>query len=174
MRIRLPLLILLVVTALGFRLAFAQVNSGMQAYTWYDDGTPKRVFLDRSLVAELGSSAGGAQRAIRIRQRAAAEAERSSDAAHTAPVFRDSEGGRLRTLPGNIIVRLHPQWGEAEVQSWLVGQGLTELRRMPFGRNILVVAAPPGMASLELANRLQQSGSVVSAQPDWWHQSVRR
>jgi hypothetical protein len=89
-------------------------------------------------------------------------------------VFRDSEGGAMRALPGNVIVRLDPAWNASQVRDWLSASGLTELRRLPIGGNVLIVASPPGLAALELANRLQLSGKVVSAQPEWWEQRSPR
>ncbi|RYE74722.1 MAG: hypothetical protein EOO80_16670 [Oxalobacteraceae bacterium] len=80
----------------------------------------------------------------------------------------------MRALPGNVIVRLDPTWNAAQVDDWLAGNGLTGLRHLPIGGNVLVVASPPGLAALELANRLQLSGKVVSAQPDWWEQRSPR
>ena len=78
----------------------------------------------------------------------------------------------MRTIPGNIIVQLHPDWNAAQVTQWLQANRLTEVHRM--SNNFLVIASPPGLASVELANRLQESGTVVYAQPDWWEQTKRR
>lgn len=80
----------------------------------------------------------------------------------------------MRALPGNIIVRLDPNWSSAQVDAWLASQGLTKIGQLPMANNLLVLSAPPGLASLELANRLQESGTVISAQPDWWQQVERR
>lgn len=80
----------------------------------------------------------------------------------------------MRALPGNVIVRLDPSWSGQQVADWLRENRLSEVRRLPMGGNVLVLSSPPGLAALELANRLQQSGQVVSAQPEWWEQRSTR
>ena len=59
-------------------------------------------------------------------------------------MFRDSDGGALRALPGNIIVRLDPAWSASQADDWLAANGLTALRRLPIGGNVLGVMSPPG------------------------------
>ncbi|GAB3546630.1 hypothetical protein GCM10027343_24700 [Noviherbaspirillum agri] len=159
--------------------AMAQDKNGADTYIWYDGGKPKRVVVDRSLVAEFGSRAEtGATPVVKNGQ---VRVWRKEDAAvtraageKTSPVLRDGPGGRMRALPGNIIVRLDPNWSSAQVDAWLASQGLTKIGQLPMANNLLVLSSPPGLASLELANRLQQSGMVISAQPDWWQQMERR
>lgn len=152
----------------------------LDAYTWYDGGKPKQVWLDRSLLAEFGSRAESGSRAVvdtqgvrvwRAEEQAAARAKAHGK---TSPVLRDAPGGAMRALPGNVIVRLNPSLGEMEVSQWLAAQGLVDVGRLGFGKNILIVRSAPGLASLELANRLQASGTVLSAQPEWWQQMESR
>jgi hypothetical protein len=149
-------------------------------YIWYDGGKPRALHRDDGLVAEFDSKAELVGKpvlrsnGVRIWHRQEDAATRATASGKTSPVFRDSEGGAMRALPGNVIVRLDPAWNAAQVNDWLAGNGLTGLRRLPIGGNVLVVASPPGLAALELANRLQLSGKVVSAQPDWWEQRSPR
>jgi hypothetical protein len=160
--------------------ACAQVKVNSDAYVWYDGGKPRQVQVDRSLVAEFGGrDDAGAEpvaraNGVRIWRQQDQAATRAVAEGKSSPVFRDSEGGVMRALPGNVIVRLDPSWSDEQVAAWLTQNGLTELRRLPIGRNVLVLSAPPGLAALELANRLQQSGKVVSAQPEWWEQRSTR
>jgi hypothetical protein len=149
-------------------------------HVWYDGGKPRKVQLDEALVAEFdGTSEPAAtpvlrSNGVRIWRQQDDAAARAVAAGKTSPVFRDSEGGAMRALPGNVIVRLDPAWSAAQVDSWLASNELTGLRRLPIGGNVLVVASPPGLAALELANRLQLSGKVISAQPEWWEQRSPR
>lgn len=158
----------------------AKSGAGAGGYVWYDGGKPRAAQLDETLVAEFdgpsGSSATPVLRSngVRIWRRQEDAATRAIATGKTSPVFRDSEGGAMRALPGNVIVRLDPAWNAGQVSDWLADNGLTELRRLPIGGNVLVVAAPPGLAALDLANRLQLSGKVVSAQPEWWEQRSTR
>lgn len=157
----------------------AKTASG-SSHVWYDGGKPRQLQLDEALVAEFNGQTESAatpvlrSNGVRIWRRQDEAATRAVAAGKGSPVFRDSEGGAMRALPGNVIVRLDPAWSAAQVSGWLAANGLTELRRLPLGPNVVVVASPPGMASLELANRLQESGKVVSAQPDWWEQRTLR
>ena len=160
--------------------AQSPAKPGSGGYVWYDGGKPRPLQLDESLVADFdGQSEPAAapvlrSNGVRIWRRQDDAATRAVAAGKGSPVFRDSEGGAMRALPGNIIVQLDPALPAGQVDAWLAANGLTALRRLPVGPNVLVVASPPGMASLELANRLQVSGKVVSAQPDWWEQRSLR
>ena len=172
-----------VMMALAFAAqACAQVKNESGAYVWYDGGRPRPLQMDRSLLADFGSQGEAGQQpvvrgnGVRILRQQEQEqaAARALAGGKTSPVFRDSEGGAMRALPGNVIVRLDPAWTEPQLAAWLKENGLVELRRLPMGRNILVVSSPPGLPALALANRLQESGKVVSAQPEWWEQRSAR
>jgi hypothetical protein len=149
-------------------------------YVWYDGGKVRAVQLDDALIAEFDAQSEPAgtpvlrSNGVRVWRRNDDAATRAVATGKTSPVFRDSEGGAIRALPGNVIVRLDPAWDEVRIREWLAGNGLTALRRLPIGGNVLVVASPPGLAALDLANRLQLSGKVVSAQPEWWEQRSPR
>jgi len=159
--------------------SMAQDKNAPDSYIWYDGGKPKRVVVDSSLVAEFGNRAE--TDSAPVVKNGQVRVWRKDDAAVTkagseklSPVLRDGVGGRMRALPGNIIVRLDPNWSTAQVDAWLASQGLTKVGQLPMANNLLILSAPPGLASLELANRLQESGTVISAQPDWWQQVERR
>lgn len=160
--------------------AMAQEKNAPDSTIWYDGGKPKQVWIDRSVVAEFGTRAEtasapvGKNGQVRIWQKDDPAVARAAAHGHVSPVLRDGPGGRMRALPGNVIVRLDPNWNSAQVDAWLAAQGMTKIRELPMGNNLLVLGAPPGLPSLELANRLQESGTVISAQPDWWEQMERR
>ena len=160
--------------------ACAQVKTAPGNYVWYDGGKPRPLQLDSTVVAEFGDRAdtGGEPvmrgKGVRIWRQEDQAATRAAAGGAASPVFRDSEGGAMRALPGNVIVRLDPSWNAQQVADWLRENRLSEVRRLPIGGNVLVLSSPPGLASLELANRLQQSGQVVSAQPEWWEQRSTR
>ena len=160
--------------------AQAPVKAEAGDYVWYDGGKRREIHIDDALVAEFDGASDPAatpvmrSNGVRVWRRQDAAATRAVAAGKTSPVFRDSAGGAMRALPGNVIVRLDPAWDAARIREWLAASGLTELRRLPIGGNVLVVASPPGLAALDLANRLQLSGTVVSAQPEWWEQRSPR
>lgn len=154
--------------------ACAQQKITSKPYIWYDGGKPRQIWLDNSLVADLGkrgaanASAAASKESVRILNRAEKLGQEALQNSTTAEVFRDSPNGPVRTLPGNVIVRLDAGWTREQVDAWLVSNALPQGRRLSANSNLYVIPSPPGLASLELANRLQESGGVVWAQPDWW------
>jgi len=91
-------------------------------------------------------------------------------------VFHDAPAstGRMRALPGNVIVYLDPQWGEAAVNSWLNIRKLEIVKKLEIGPNIYVIKTGPGLEALETANALARSGEVKAAFPDWWQEAATR
>lgn len=153
--------------------------SAEAAYTWYDNGTARRVWVDPDLVAEIGGqdhqahapAARGRVRVLAARSPLALDARQRG---HTSPVLRDRPGGPLRALPGGVVLRLDPSWSEREARYWLESQGLVARKKLPVGGNAYLLEAAPGLPSLELANRLHGLSGVVGAQPEWWQERVPR
>jgi len=95
----------------------------------------------------------------------AADASTATDAAEISPVFVDASG-QPRALPGGVIISLKEELPDNQAQAQLQAQGLTPVRRI--GARMWLVQSPVGIASLELANRLQASGRYDFVQPNWW------
>ena len=95
----------------------------------------------------------------------AGDASAAAGAAQISPVFVDASG-QPRALPGGVIISLKEDLSEAQAQAQLQAQGLTPVRRI--GARMWLVESPVGIASLELANRLQASGRYEFVQPNWW------
>lgn len=89
-----------------------------------------------------------------------------------SPILRDSSStsGRMRALPGNIIVYLNPDWDRAAVDAWALRRQLEIIDKLEIGKNVYVIKTQPGLAALTLANALYQSGEVVAAIPNWWQE----
>jgi hypothetical protein len=87
-----------------------------------------------------------------------------------SPVLHDSPSPNspIRLLPGNVIVELDPTWSQEKVRDWEARHQVEVLTRLPIGANMVVVKTAPGLAALELANKLYHSGEVRAAFPDWW------
>ena len=100
----------------------------------------------------------------RVGQRGATLRSGTPDAL-SSPVFRD-EAGRLRALPGGVILMLKTPLSDAQAQALFKQAGVQATRRI--GESTWLVESAVGMASLELANRLHASGLFDSAQPNWW------
>ena len=93
-----------------------------------------------------------------------------------SPVFHDkpSETGRIRALPGNIIVYLNPTWNSEKITSWMQSRNLEIIKKIEIRPNAYILKTGPGMQALQMANTLFETGGVVAAFPDWWSESTTR
>lgn len=171
-----------------------------QAYVWYDGDHERQVWLNPQIVAEFNPGPQG-ERSIRSAYAAATIMQtkrgqagirfwKLNDTAGNAirslksiqpqgkysPVLHDgpSSSGRMRALPGNVIVYLDPQWDEAAVHSWLSSRKLEIVKKLEIGTNIYVIKTGPGLEALDTANALYRSGEVKAAFPDWWQEVATR
>lgn len=172
-------------------------TAGSEPVTWHDGTTKRTVWLRPDLVAEFHD---GEQPTRALREPApfnelvhesggasiwkAAEADApalaalssaSTSGSRYSQVFQDlPNGGRLRALPGNVIVTLNPALSGDEIEEWARMNGQRIVATMRYGRNIVVVESAPGLASLELANQLREWNDVVAAEPNWWQETSAR
>ena len=171
-----------------------------QAYVWYDGDREQRVWLNPEVMAEFDPSPEGENRlksahssarimptkhkqgAVRFWQldNTAETAIRGLKATHPtgkySAVLHDAptSAGRMRALPGNVIVFLNPQWNETAVNNWLRARKLEIVKKLEIGPNIYVIKTGPGLEALETANALYRSGEVTAAFPDWWQEVTTR
>ena len=171
-----------------------------QAYTWYDGDREQQVWLNPQVVAEFNpgpqgeSSIMSADTAARImptkHEQAAVRLWQLRDTAENAMrslksihpqgrysvVLHDgpNSAGRMRALPGNVIIYLDSQWDEEAVSNWLSERNLEIVKKLEFGPNIYVIKTGPGIEALETANSLYLSGEVKAAFPDWWQEVSTR
>ena len=89
-----------------------------------------------------------------------------------SPILRDSasSAGRMRALPGGVIVYLNPEWDRAAVDAWALGKQLEIVNKLAIGKNVYLIKTPAGLETLSIANSLMQSGEVVAATPNWWQE----
>jgi hypothetical protein len=154
-----------------------------------EGGVERRLWIDTGHVAEFGSDGAPAIRAASVGEVEAVRRGGSTDAKASAfkdqtqkqsqaaagmgsaagkpvsPVFLDASG-RPRALPGGVIVSLKQALAEDDARAALDAAGLVPLRRI--GERMWLVESPPGIESLEMANRLQEEGRFGFAQPNWW------
>ncbi|NOX76158.1 MAG: hypothetical protein GXP17_05985 [Gammaproteobacteria bacterium] len=186
--------------AMGSKSAKTKQTTLQQTYVWHDGDRERTVWLNPQLVAEFDSNAKS-QSALKAAYSSAVEvsAKRGSIRlwrlnnnvkAKTAirglksnsmtgkfsPVLHDgpSSSGRMRSLPGNIIVHLDPSWEQDLIDGWLIQNNLEIVRKLNIGPNIFVIKTESGLAALEMANSLHDAGEVVAAYPDWWKEVVTR
>lgn len=189
-------------SALALSLLLAGSSVAMaESYVWFDGDSERTVWVNKSLVAEFDPAptvttvpstkaavvAGGAEaggRGVRLWKVAAgatrAEAVASLSAGNFtgrfSPVLHDgaSEARPKRALPGNVVVHLDRSWDDAAVARWASDQGVEIVRLLAFAPNVILVRSAPGLASLETANRLYRSKTVVAAYPVWWREVGHR
>lgn len=160
------------------------------SFVWYDGTNERRVWLDSEQVAELAPDQGSgtslplgqilpqSPRGIRFwtvekgvtPDRLVKELDAGSGRGTFSPVLRDapSPDSPMRLLPGNVIVELDPTWSQEKVRDWATRHQVEVLAHLPIESNMVVVRTAPGLAALELANKLYRSGEVRAAFPDWW------
>lgn len=135
---------------------------------YYENGRKKALRVDPGWVADFAAPAKPEPGKPRTPVKRFIGGEKGLERlpSGSSPVFRD-DNGAARALGGGVIVRLRDA-GLPETHARLAGAGLVPVRPLdPEGRTWLV-DAPPGLASLELANRLHESGQYESAAPNWW------
>lgn len=158
---------------------------------YYDGPTKREITLDPDLVAEFtsaetqakaaaplsGMEPAGGHRGVRFWKINAESAQEvrsvskqagKASASKFSPVFRDAGGRRPRALPGGVILFFKKGWTEDQCRGWIAEKGLTIERKLTVGKPIYLVESPAGLASLELANRLHETGKLVGASPNWW------
>ena len=165
-------------------------------YYWYDSGVKKPLYMDNELVAEFGAGslgesaveraepgasrirAGGGASVFRVGSAGAVMQKSASlkPGAAVSPVFREggNPGGRMMSLPGNVIVFFKTDWTEQDVKGWAAAKKLEIVSKLDVGGNAYVLKTGPGLESLNTANMIQESGEVEAATPNWWKPVQRK
>ncbi len=188
---------LLVVAVLVVAVHIVRADNG-GGYYWYESGVKKTLHMDDELVAEFGpaseeksavKSAEPSATRIQVRggggaaiwkvgspKSALQKSAAIKPGAGVSPVFREggSPGGRIMSLPGNVIVFFKSDWSEQKVKGWATAKNLEIANKLNIGKNAYVLKTAPGLESLNLANKLQESGEVEAAAPNWWSPAHRR
>jgi hypothetical protein len=169
-----------------------------ESVEYYDGEEQRTAWISPDLVAEFAPSDAGraavlaadadaaeveiAQKDVRVwRVRApqgtpelarvaSAGSVRLSPVLHDAPVA----GRPLRALPGGVIATFPPEWDRARIDAWLAARNLRVESQVIEGASVYLVATPPGLAAIRVANSLHESGEIVSATPDFWMQVSAR
>ncbi len=158
---------------------------------WYDGPKKRTIRLSEDLVAEMSDTGtpgrvkaldpgatltGKGSATVRIYKLSAGKkardvvkaAEVAGSTVRHSEVFRDGRGGRLRSLPGDVIVVFRKDWTEEQSQNWLTTRKLAVKEKLGFTKNAYLVDAPSGEAGLDLANRLFETGDLKISAPNWW------
>ncbi len=99
-------------------------------------------------------------------------AQASTAEAPKIPVFA-TDTGQLLAPTGGVILMLNESWTERDTGAFLESHRLGD-RATPFEGlpNSYLIETEPGMAALELANRLASLSGVVLSVPNWWRPVV--
>jgi len=175
-------------------------SAPLASYLWYDGAHERKIWLDTSLAVEFDPDPSGKNAFLKAYPKAEAVDDRRAGvrfwklhsgtdareavtrlksvnpAGRYSPVLHDSpsDSGRMRALPGNVIVYLNPGWDATAVKAWADSRRLEIVQKLEIGPNVYVIKTGPGLESLETANALYQSGEVISAFPNWWQEAVTR
>lgn len=158
------------------------------ALEWHDGDKTLKLWPQKNLVAEF-SERPILSRSFRVKsmkeqgktrilnlgsEKAAVQSLRKARSGETpqanySEVFADDrEGGHLRALPGNVIVQFEETLSEADIEKWVKTRDLKIVEKLGFQPNTYLIASQPGLASLELANRLYGQEGVLQSSPNWW------
>jgi hypothetical protein len=146
-----------------------------QQHYWYDGDARRPLWIASDVVADFSASRAEKSRVLRPALLAKGGdptviAAAPAGTAATSPVFRDgrSEKDRPRALPGGVILTLKPGTPEAQRAALFARHGLAQARALGGAGNVWLAETPAGLAALELANRLYESGDFAAAAPNWW------
>ncbi len=172
-----------------------QVEEKLQQYTWYDGNQKRSVWVNPSLMAEFNMPTEGTTavkssstsnvktqmpfvRFIKIKTDASTlQTERKIQGkSQLSPVLHNvaSTTGTKRALPGNVIVQMQRDWSQEKIENWFKKHNLTAIKPLTFAPNAFLIQSKAGLESLNLANKLYETGDVVLASPNWWQERVKR
>jgi len=72
-------------------------------------------------------------------------------------------------LPGGVIVTVPREWSRETVASWASGWGRSVEKVVHAQLGLYLIETGPGLESLELANRMHESGEILAATPNILH-----
>lgn len=171
-------------------------SRGGQMYRWYEMGEEREIFIEDGQVAVFSDGLSKPQSnkltsksmgTLRLEKEfGSVRIYRTESAVNTktlaglsvpgaSPVFRDTRSeGRRMALPGTILVQFKADTDESQARVWAQQAGMSLVRKQLFPKNSYVFLHQPGLASLEMANKLHKSSEIQWAQPDWWLEVSRR
>lgn len=151
-------------------LALVPAITAAQNRYWYDGSETRALWLDPVWVADFSKLPADPASVLRL-----SGSSQATDRV-LSPVFRDSAQaeGTMRALPGGVLLRFRANQGPSDRQSLATKHGLRMIREIGSAGRLWLVQAGPGLESLDLANRLHESGDFESASPNWWqHRTLK-
>jgi len=161
-----------------------------ESVEYYDGSTRRKLWLSPDLVAEFDPSEAGRD-AVLLADPGAVEVEQPQESVRIwrtrapvltgartglSPVLHEgsSPGLPMRALPGGVVATFPGGWDRARIDAWLGAKGLRVQEVVDEAGNMYLVATPPGLESLRVADELHETGELVDATPNFWRQSTPR
>lgn len=150
-------------------------------HAYYDGLVKRTVTMDTDTWASVEKNSPNSPITVRAAQvneksvlqnQSTASGKREFKSLSGSPVFRPQGNGPAMALPGGVIVNAKSGDIQAAVKK-LQARGLT-VERQIGNSAALLVTSPEGMASLDLANSLHESGDFESASPNWWRERKKK
>jgi hypothetical protein len=166
---------LLLLTSLWLAGGSARAAQTASSYAYREGERVVPIYLDTESIGQIDGAAVRFVPVPTAELRAALQrgALPDSAAGQYVPVFRSAPAGGIRMASlGGVIVYLPATWSPSQVQAWVQGQGLTLKQVFDAARNGLLIDSAPGLASLELANRLLKTAGVQTAKPLWFQEKT--
>lgn len=154
----------------GKPVAASAPGSADAALHWYDGGRRRGLLVDDRLRVDFidGKAVLSDQPA---RAGKALDAATTAGAPADSTVFRDADSPAVkRALPGGVIITTHAPTDAASLDRLLAARGLAVARQLDASGTRWLVETPSGIAALELANRLHESGDFAAVAPNWWRE----
>lgn len=169
-----------------------------QFVAYYDGEVQRKLWISNDVVVELAPSEEGKrallatdngaedlrelQRGARVwRVRAPLGVDGlarslSRDSLRFSPALHEAASSKtpVCALPGGVVVTFQPDWDRARIDAWLAAHDLRIAEDVAPAANMFLVATPPGLESVEIANRLHESGELVESTPNVWRQASTR
>ncbi|NOY71897.1 MAG: hypothetical protein GXP14_05895 [Gammaproteobacteria bacterium] len=184
-------------------ISLAEVNNDKpaepQRYFWYDGDEKRSVWVNPELIAEFKvQTEANAQlksldttkkintqlpfvRFLKIEAddtsiQAVGKSVNEGDNSQFSPVLHDaaSISGIKRALPGNVLVQMKFDWSQEKIEAWFEKYNLIAIKSLTFAPNAFLIQTQSGLDSLDIANRIYETGDVVLASPNWWQEMVPR
>lgn len=139
---------------------------------WYDGARKRMLTIDTATLADFGDVT--ARKAAPQLLDTTKLAGKSTDQAGVSPMFLDAGSGRTAgALPGGVLVRTKNPVTQDNIDALAAAFDATVSRAIGSAKgdashDFWLLEAPSGTATLELANRIHESGQVKSAAPNWW------
>jgi hypothetical protein len=166
---------------------------------YWDGATRRRLWLSDDTIAEFDPSDAGGE-AVHLADPSAAEVEQpqksvrlwrlskglrpdavaavaSAAPRRMSPLLHEGPSPKLpmRALPGGVVVRFPAGWDRPRIDAWLATRTLhVQGDAVVAEANMYLVATPPGLEALRIADALHDTGELVDVTPNFWLQNATR